>query len=416
MKDLFEKGLDFARDVTSLLEKADGERRNCPRCRGSGLLNPRRLWDWSRKSGANNPCWFCEGVGVMPLFGLSGFMLGRASAAISTEKLRETVVPPVQSHLYLGKYPCTRPKFGSYNPTQDFASLLHKPNHVPIWTTEAAEEFALQKLDESEGGAVGKLSTPVLSQESKTLEITSGHSAKSAPLKLSSANARRVESRIKRLNLKGSDALLQEDSSSTLDTKAQNTARKHQDLAVGSYGNRITGKPYESSNTTMILSFRERIFEKSRKSEPKQVHRPDKMFLSMPSGAQAIPCLLTNSGTKRVRGARRRRNHIREKMEKETVENSWRFQRMLYTKPEQATPQESSQEPSDALQAFNGNWKDLSQKCLAELTASSRPSNKSRLPQVGSTAAYPPLVSQPFYGKLVGKVKLLPSVSKALKL
>ncbi|KAG6554908.1 hypothetical protein Mapa_003492 [Marchantia paleacea] len=415
MKDLFEKGLDFARDVTSLFEKADGERRNCPRCRGSGLLNPKRLWDWSRKSVGNKPCWFCEGVGVMPLFGLNGFMLGRASAAISTEKLRETVAPPVQSHLYLGKYPCTRTKFGSYNPKQDLSSLLHKPNYVPIWTTEAAEEFALQTLDENKSGAVGKLSMPVLSLESKTLEITSGHFAKSAPFKFSSANARHVQSRVNRFTFQGSDTL-QEGSSSMLDTEAQNTATKHQDFAVGSYGNRMTGKPYEASNTTMILSFRERIFEKCRKPERKQVHKPDKMLLSMPSGAQAIPCLLTNSGTRRVRCARRRRNHIREKMGRETVENSWRFHRMLYTKPEQATPQETSQESSDALQAFNGNWKDLSQKCLAELTASSHPSNKSRLSQVGSTAAYPPLVSQPFYGKLVGKVKLLPSVSKPLKL
>ncbi|KAL2622794.1 hypothetical protein R1flu_002999 [Riccia fluitans] len=390
MKDLLERGIVFVRRAKSLLEKADGERRNCPRCRGSGLFRPRRIWQWDSRSLQNEPCWFCEGVGVMPLFGLNGFMLGRASAAIRTEKLREQVSPPVQMHLCSARYPGSKSTFSSYGPELALSSLLYNPASVPVWTADAGEELALQRSEDNETKRreVAKLEMPG-HQEGSSPDTSSGH-----PSRMLLYNA----SGTRRLDTSG--------------LKLRPFVGRRRDYPGGRLRIRLTREANPPLSAPVISKFEQKTFEGSSSLGSKGVREADQGLLSLASGAQLIPQMLSSSSSKRVKsvGVRRRRNQIREKMEKETIQNTWRLRRLLYAKPEQISSPESSG-ITDALQSFSGSWKDLSRKCLAELTASSRSPSKSRFSPLGPAVPYPSLVSQPLYKKLVGKLESLPSVA-----
>lgn len=73
---------DVARNITLFFDNGGEGHRKCPRCKGSGLLeNPFTRLEKS-VAHSNQPCWFCEGVGALPIAGLNGFVLARATSCL----------------------------------------------------------------------------------------------------------------------------------------------------------------------------------------------------------------------------------------------------------------------------------------------------------------------------------------------
>lgn len=68
--------------ITLVLDKSGESHRKCPRCRGSGLLE--NSFTRLEKNGEhpNQPCWFCEGIGALPIAGLNGFVLARTTPCL----------------------------------------------------------------------------------------------------------------------------------------------------------------------------------------------------------------------------------------------------------------------------------------------------------------------------------------------
>ncbi|GJP53414.1 hypothetical protein CLOM_g12561 [Closterium sp. NIES-68] len=129
-----------------LLDRLDGDRLHCPRCKGSGLLSPAHAWSRLLRpppSATNEPCWFCQGIGVMPIFDLSGFLVARCPPLVSPRHGSSATASSLRFssfQLFLGKFPGTRtrlitsrlprmlrhaiftPALGPFcNPTQDEA-------------------------------------------------------------------------------------------------------------------------------------------------------------------------------------------------------------------------------------------------------------------------------------------------------
>ncbi|XP_024520444.1 uncharacterized protein LOC112342605 [Selaginella moellendorffii] len=155
----------LVRNVAVALEKPNKERSKCPRCKGSGFLAQRAPWDWSRGTVSNDPCWFCEGIGVMPVAGLTGFLLARASPAFHTRDIKAPSQLPIKVQLYLGKYPGTRPKFSTHKVCDNPKALLHDFSRVPDWL--CGEEFQhletprAPKTSMASGGTLSPRTTPV---------------------------------------------------------------------------------------------------------------------------------------------------------------------------------------------------------------------------------------------------------------
>ena len=87
-------------------------------CKGSGLMIT------TGGHASNMPCWFCEGVGILPIVGLEGFLLARASSQVKTCDLmahslsRISLEPSIVS---LRRKKC---KIIRYKPIQLFFSSL----------------------------------------------------------------------------------------------------------------------------------------------------------------------------------------------------------------------------------------------------------------------------------------------------
>jgi hypothetical protein len=105
MINVLETALTFLKNVREIFGKADGRTSNCPRCPGSGLLTNR--------------------IGVIPIIGLNGFMLGRSTPILNTKKMKQHSHLPVNIQLYNGKYPGSKCKLTSYKPsTYGISELL----------------------------------------------------------------------------------------------------------------------------------------------------------------------------------------------------------------------------------------------------------------------------------------------------
>ncbi|KAL3691161.1 hypothetical protein R1sor_004812 [Riccia sorocarpa] len=322
----------------------------------------------------------------MPLYGLNGFMLGRASAAIRTEKLREPAVnPPVQMHLCSAKYPGSKSRFNSYVPEQSLSSFLYNPGSIPTWTADAAEELALQSSEDNETkrSEVAELELPRFVEGS-----SSGSSTEQSTRRLfwldSSANV------------------------SALDKRIQPIAGRRRSYPGGRLRIRMTREASAALSSPILSGAKQRIKSLAAKEGPEL----DPGLLSLASGDPLIRRVLsTTSSSRRVKsaGARRRRNHIRENMEKETVQNTWRLRKLLNGNYEDHS---SGDSPGikDALQSFGGSWKDLYRKFLAEISASSRSPSKSRISPLVPAVPYSSVTSQPVQGKLVGKVQSRPTL------
>jgi hypothetical protein len=64
-------------------------------------------------------------IGVIPIIGLNGFMLGRSTPILNTKKMKQHSHLPVNIQLYNGKYPGSKCKLTSYKPsTYGISELL----------------------------------------------------------------------------------------------------------------------------------------------------------------------------------------------------------------------------------------------------------------------------------------------------
>ncbi|CAI5516224.1 unnamed protein product [Closterium sp. Naga37s-1] len=100
-----------AKAAFGLLDRLDGDRLHCPRCKGSGLLSPSQAWSRLLRpapSATNEPCWFCQGIGVMPIFDLSGFLVARCPPLVSSRHASSATLRFSSFQLFLGKFPGTR--------------------------------------------------------------------------------------------------------------------------------------------------------------------------------------------------------------------------------------------------------------------------------------------------------------------
>lgn len=120
------------RNANCIFGKAGEGRKDCPRCRGSGLLvSNRRLHQSLAPS--NEPCWFCEGVGALPIVGLKGFVLARAISSLQNCKQYPLLAPPLNLGLHHGKYPETRCSVITFKPREEVANLVHDFSSAPSW-------------------------------------------------------------------------------------------------------------------------------------------------------------------------------------------------------------------------------------------------------------------------------------------
>lgn len=108
MGEMFEKARVAMKNFTDIFGKTDGDRSKCPRCKGSGFNSGNHFWNWNQSSPSTESCWFCEGVGMMPVIGLNGFMFGRSKPIINTKNVNPLPELPMKMQLYLGKYPETK--------------------------------------------------------------------------------------------------------------------------------------------------------------------------------------------------------------------------------------------------------------------------------------------------------------------
>eukprot|EP00250_Pteridium_aquilinum_P002414 c12626_g1_i1 orf=178-1377(+) len=112
---------DVARTITLVLEKGSESRKKCPRCRGSGLLENAFTRLEKNEACQNQPCWFCEGVGALPIAGLNGFVLARTTACLKALNEHKPCVKFSQLHCRYGE---EKPKFTKVKLDVNLADLL----------------------------------------------------------------------------------------------------------------------------------------------------------------------------------------------------------------------------------------------------------------------------------------------------
>lgn len=139
MGELFENARVFVKNVSEIFGKSDGDRFRCPRCKGSGLNSGHQFWNRKQLSSSTESCWFCEGVGVMPVIGLNGFMFGPSKCIVNTRNVNPLPELPMKMQLYLGKYPETKCAVKTYKPSMNLADLLYDPTQFPSWMNGAHE-------------------------------------------------------------------------------------------------------------------------------------------------------------------------------------------------------------------------------------------------------------------------------------
>nr|PNR55960.1 hypothetical protein PHYPA_006857 [Physcomitrium patens] len=129
---LLESARLLAENAAEAFGKADGEPSKCPRCKGSGLhMEPSTKNSHSTSTNSNNPCWFCEGMGVMAVASTDGYMLGRSNSLLNTGRFEKHLGMPVSFHLYSGKFPEAKTKLVSYKPSKHILQELQEPLSTP---------------------------------------------------------------------------------------------------------------------------------------------------------------------------------------------------------------------------------------------------------------------------------------------
>lgn len=104
--------------LSSVFQGQNGKHSKCPTCKGSGLMIT------TGGHASNMPCWFCEGVGILPIVGLEGFLLARASSQVKTCDLMAHSLSPVSLEPSIVSLRGTKCKIIRYKPTIQICKFL----------------------------------------------------------------------------------------------------------------------------------------------------------------------------------------------------------------------------------------------------------------------------------------------------
>lgn len=140
---------DAARTISFLLDKRGEGHRKCPRCRGSGLLGNAFTRPEKKVAHPNQPCWFCEGIGALPIVGLNGFVLARTTPCLKApDKHNQPCVDVLQlNHGRLCKETC---KFTCAKLGANLADLLFDLKTSPWVRSTSLGCHQQNMLDKSE--------------------------------------------------------------------------------------------------------------------------------------------------------------------------------------------------------------------------------------------------------------------------
>lgn len=134
------------RSFRAVFEAKKGKHSKCPRCKGSGLLSTIGQSCWEQGHVPNEPCWFCEGVGVLPIVGLKGFILARASSHINTHDLMVQSLSPSSLETSLVSIG-TRCKIMTYKPVEEECMTFSFVAKTLPWLADFEREAELNNAD-----------------------------------------------------------------------------------------------------------------------------------------------------------------------------------------------------------------------------------------------------------------------------
>ncbi|KAH9295180.1 hypothetical protein KI387_038768, partial [Taxus chinensis] len=131
----------FLSSFRAVFEVRKEKHSRCPKCKGSGLMII------AGGHASNEPCWFCEGVGIMPIIGLEGFFLVKASSQINTRDLMVHSLSPVPCEQSLINHTGTRCKITRYKPAVQICNFLPQVAETPPSLTDLEREAHLINAD-----------------------------------------------------------------------------------------------------------------------------------------------------------------------------------------------------------------------------------------------------------------------------
>lgn len=135
------------RNLGTAFEAKKGKHSKCPRCKGSGLLIAIGQSCWEQGHVPNEPCWFCEGVGVLPIVGLKGFILARASSHINTHDLMVQPLSPLSMETSVVEYMGTKCKIITYKPVEEECLTFSFAARNLPWLADFEKEAELNNAD-----------------------------------------------------------------------------------------------------------------------------------------------------------------------------------------------------------------------------------------------------------------------------
>eukprot|EP00246_Nothoceros_aenigmaticus_P005749 TRINITY_DN18044_c0_g1_i1.p1 TRINITY_DN18044_c0_g1~~TRINITY_DN18044_c0_g1_i1.p1 ORF type:complete len:431 (-),score=39.70 TRINITY_DN18044_c0_g1_i1:321-1613(-) len=363
----FERAQTWVKKVTGLWGKVDGERTRCPRCKGSGLNTPKAAFGWRQAAQSDEACWFCEGVGVMPIAGLNGLMLARCDPVLSTRDFKRRPPLPIMLQLYLGKFPGTRCKTGFYKPGLDCTEWLYDPSKPPAWS-----KFGTDGCVSSQAGPkVAKIiPNDRASLQQRELPGSTPKVASSPRVPILSRTSRPQWSA-------GRSPRSWKTSSrphSGFSHQPHTTASRSPRTPSGpqSMSNlRRTASPNDAANSGLKREFLSPRSASQRKVGSYRYDSPCRdSFVETGSPVRSTPLI---SSPRSAKSPRKERNRIREKAEKEAMERARRIQRrpLIHRAPNSfAKPEDRSQEGKWLCKA--GEWlKKSSSKSYAPSSESS---------------------------------------------
>ncbi|XP_024383046.1 uncharacterized protein [Physcomitrium patens] len=331
MGEMFEKARVAMKNFTDIFGKTDGDRSKCPRCKGSGFNSGNHFWNWNQSSPSTESCWFCEGVGMMPVIGLNGFMFGRSKPIINTKNVNPLPELPMKMQLYLGKYPETKCTVRTYKPSLKLADMLYDTSSFPSWmngTNEGAvcSSSASTSAPSLEGGHNSSLLTSSANEPSKSSTqgvIRTGYRASNrSRVFMSSHNLDELNPSASRSSQKSPSKVL-----SSQESPAS--------LSIERSTNRIARPTPRGSGGSLLVTVRKTVCSST--SISMRIPSSSMAQTSARLGALVASGNLRNSKVTRKsplfrtiksrRLPRRVRNLIREEAEKQAVQRAYKFQK-----------------------------------------------------------------------------------------
>lgn len=367
-----ESGQVVMRKVVAGLEKEEGKRSPCHGCRGSGQLCHKGQMQPSDK---DPPCWFCLGIGLLPVTDLQGFLIAHNPPLFRTTDEQYYKAPPVRIRLYLAKYPGAQCKLTT--------SRLSKETKRSLFATMAP-------VSPLGGSSIDNSSDAALKSRLPRLRAVEQHSFRrggspfagdGATLRTQDLPAEPVSPSRQRTGSPSANELLENEWG---EAESRSPRARRRNLS-GDKSPRI--KPRDNSSSSSLTrqdgdaasptsaSSRRQAVRNGRNLSPSSPASPVNSLNNGGGAQRGSPSRGRGSegrggtdgsgspqprspsaGSPRPRSPRRDRNRIREKAEREAVERTRRLQRPA--SPRSALPAENGGSPGleGARQIAGGRW------------------------------------------------------------